>query len=284
MLALGHGLRIVSDALTLPDLDPRVSWSIRVLDAANRAVLLEHEPGTVLETASIGKVFLLIDVARRIETGALDPALRVRAPRELAVADSGVLYRMRDQAQCVEDLALLVGAFSDNLATNALLHVCGLESVRDVAPSLGYTRTSLLDYIRDERTAEMPWTPSYGAADELADLMLRLGAGEIHSPTASARVLDWLGANADTELVADPLRLDPLAHVEPDARGVLLRHKTGSTSTVRADAGIVSGRSATLAYAVLANWTDTAIGIRESVTRCMRAIGAQIGARATADG
>jgi len=265
----------------LPDLDPRARWSVCIVDAPTGATLLEHDPGATLETASIGKLFLLIEVAKRFESGSLDPATRVAPPGELAVADSGILYRMRGGPQCAEDLALLVGAFSDNLATNALLHLCGLESVRSVAPALGYSRTSLHDYIRDERTPEMPWTPSYGAADELADLMLRLAAGDVHSPAVSARVLDWLASNADTELVADPLRVDPLAHVDADARGIVLRHKTGSTDVVRADVGHVSGAHGAVAYAVIANWKDAGTDLRDSVTDGMRAIGELIRARVT---
>ena len=53
-------------ALTLPALDPRVRWSIRIVDAAGAGVLAEHAPQQQCETASIGKVFLLIEVARRL--------------------------------------------------------------------------------------------------------------------------------------------------------------------------------------------------------------------------
>ena len=260
----------------LPILDSRARWSVQVVDATTEEALLEYKPDAQLDTASIGKIFLLVEVARRIDSGELDPALRVAAPEEYAVADSGILYRMRDREHCIEDLALLVGAFSDNLAANALLHHCGLEDVRAVASALGYLCTSLDDYIRDDRAPGMPRTPSYGTANELVDLMLRLIAGDVHSPAVSARVLDWLASNADTGLVADPLRLDPLAHIDADAQGIVLRHKTGSTSCVRADIGHVAGPHGAVVYAVMANWNDSAVDLRAPVTSAMRAIGEQI--------
>ncbi|MEB4613179.1 serine hydrolase, partial [Leucobacter sp. M11] len=261
---------------SLPALDPRITWSIRVLDEATAEPLLEHSPDTQCETASIGKVFLLIEVARRIADGTIDPEEIVPIPEEFAVADSGILYRMRDQRLCAWDLALLVGAFSDNLATNALLHRCGLEAVRAVAPELGYTRTSLHDYIRDERTPEMPWTPSYGTARELADVFLRLSRGEIVSPEVSARVLGWLASDADTSMVADAFVLDPLAHVDPEYQGIVLRHKTGTTSFARIDVGTVTGAAGSVAYAVAANWRNVPGDLRVPAMDAMREIGEQI--------
>ena len=260
----------------LPELDARAIWSVRVIDADSAEPLLEHHPDTQCETASIGKIFLLIEVARRVEAGTLQLSQHVEVPAEFAVADSGILYRMRDQRLCVDDLALLVGAFSDNLATNTLLHLCGLESVRLVAPGLGYSQTSLHDYIRNERTPDLPWTPSYGTARELADVMRRLASGQIHSPAVSERVLGWLASDADTSLVADSFLLDPLAHVDAEYQGMVLRHKTGTTDFARIDVGYVSGPAGAVAYAVAANWKGVAVDLRAPVIDAMRAIGEQI--------
>ncbi|MDL9978356.1 serine hydrolase [Microbacterium candidum] len=267
--------------VVLPDLDPRVRWSIRILDAASGDVLAEHTPDVMCETASIGKVFLLIEVARRLESGELDPAQRIEIPDEHRVEDSGLLYRMRDQRVTVEDAALLVGAVSDNLATNALLWLCGVDAVRAVGPELGFEHTSLHDYIRNERTPDLPWTPSYGTGAELAELMRRLGAGEVVSPAASARVLDWLAADTDTSLVADALLLDPLAHVEAEYQGMVLRHKTGSVSFARIDIGHLSGPAASVAYAVAANFKDSDDDLRAPVLDAMHAIGEQLRAHVT---
>ncbi|MDQ0614124.1 beta-lactamase class A [Microbacterium sp. W4I4] len=259
--------------IALPALDFRATWSIRIVDAADGSVLAEHDPDVVCQTASVGKVFLLIEVARRLVDGSLSPDQRVEVPDEYRVEDSGLLYRMRNQTISVYDAALLVGAFSDNLATNALIHLCGLESVRAVAPELGYADTSLLDYIRNERLAGMPWTPSYGTGAELSDLMRRLGAREVISPEVSDLVLTWLAANADTSLVADSLLLDSLAHVEAEYQGMVLRHKTGSTSFSRIDVGYLSGPEATVAYAVAANWPGLGIDLRAPVLAAMHTIG-----------
>lgn len=265
-----------SRAIDLPVLDPRMRWSLSVLDADDGRVLASHTPDVVCETASVGKVFLLIEVARRLESGELDPDQRIQIPDEHRVADSGLLYRMRDQRVTVADAALLVGAVSDNLATNALLWLCGLDEVRAVAPALGFANTSLHDYIRNERTPDLPWTPSYGTGAELAELMRHLGAGDVISGAVSDRVLDWLAADTDTSMVADSLLLDPLAHVEPEYQGMVLRHKTGSTSFARIDIGHLTGPAASVAYAVAANWKDSDDDLRAPALDAMHAIGEQL--------
>lgn len=269
------------NGIALPTLDPRVRWSIRVVDAASGSILADHTSNLVCETASIGKIFLLIEVAARLEAGTLDPDRPVTVPDDHRVADSGLLYLMRGQRLCVADLALLVGAVSDNLATNALISLCGIDAVRAVAPDLGYRDTSLLDYIRDERTSEDPWTPSYGSGAELADLMRRLGAGAVISPNVSARVLAWLASDTDTSMVASALLLDPLAHLGPEYQGMVLRHKTGTTPVARVDVGHLSGPAGAVAYAVCANWRGADVDLRAPVLDVMARIGEAIRARVT---
>ncbi|QNA92863.1 MULTISPECIES: serine hydrolase [unclassified Microbacterium] len=268
--------------ITLPPLDPRVTWSVRLLDADTGDTLAEHDPHTQCETASIGKIFLLLEVARRLEDGIFSSDDRIEIPDEHQVEDSGLLYRMQDQRVTVHDAALLVGAVSDNLATNALIHLCGLDQVRAVAPALGYRATSLHDYIRNERTPDLPWTPSYGTAAELSDVMRRLGTGDAFSPAVSARVLDWLAADTDTSMTADAFLVDPLAHVEAEYQGMVLRHKTGSVGFARVDVGLLRGPEAAIAYAVAANWKGSPVDLRAPVLDDMRAIGERIRAQVTA--
>lgn len=268
-------------SIPLPVLDARAHWSLRIVDALTGDVLAEHEPDAVCETASIGKVFLLIEVAGRLADGRLRADQHVAIPAEHVVADSGLLYRMLEQRITVHDAALLVGAVSDNLATNALISLCGLDEVRAAAVELGYRDTSLHDYIRDERTADMPWTPSYGTGRELADVMRRLGAGEVVSPAVSAQVLGWLAADADTSMLADAFLLDPLAHPDAEYQGMVLRHKTGSTSFARIDIGWLQGPTASVAYAVAANWKHQRMDLRAPVIDAMRTIGEGIRAHVT---
>jgi beta-lactamase class A len=60
----------------LPDLAP-AEWSIRVVDVAQGSVLASLDARRVLRTASVGKLFLLVEAARQAAAGELDLAERV---------------------------------------------------------------------------------------------------------------------------------------------------------------------------------------------------------------
>lgn len=262
--------------MLLPPLSADVDWSICLRDAVTSEVLVAVEPDLVLRTASIGKLFLLIEIARQAEEGSLDLGQELTRTPDVAVADSGLWHLMRHDSFTIEDLCWLVGGFSDNLATNVLVSHVGIEAVTATSTSLGFVRSALLDLVRDDRGPDHPWTLSAGCAGELSDLLARLHRHDIISSEVSARVLRWISANADLSMVASAFGLDPLAHAEPD-RGVTLTNKTGTISTVRGDVGIVVGPEASVAYAVLASWPEEAPDDpRDRVLTEMAAIGATI--------
>ena len=263
-------------ALSLPagirQRDGGVRWSVMVRDLESGAILAEASPALALRTASVGKLFILLETARRIDEGTLDPRARISPRPEERVADSGILRFMADPAIAIADAALLVGAFSDNLAANMLIGACGLAAIQALGRGLGYRDTTLLDYVRDVRTPQMPETLSRGTGEELSDLMRGIARGTAVSPTVSARVRAWLATDADLSMVAAAFDLDPLCHSEPD-HGIALFHKTGTVETARIDVGCVTGPAAGVAYAAAANWEDDDLGIRHRVLAAMRELG-----------
>jgi len=250
-----------------------VRWSARIVDVDSSERLFETNPDAVHKTASIGKLFLLIEVARQAEAGQLSLDERVDRRTEQPVADSGIWYTLDADTMTIDDACRLIGAVSDNLATNVMIGRIGLPAITETTAGIGVARSALLDRIREERLPQHPPTLSRGAGGELADLMAGLARGEVVSADVSARVLDWIGLNTDLSMVAAAFGLDPLAHLDVD-RGMLLRNKTGTISTVRADVGVVTGARRRLAYAVLAEWTpESPAGARDEVLAAMRAVG-----------
>ena len=260
--------------LELLDAVPGVRWSVVVRDAVSGRLLAERDPDQVLRTASVGKVFLLVEVARRFADGRLDSAEPLSWLPAEHVADSGVWYLMDAPTLGARDLCVLVGAFSDNLATNVLLRRVGVAAVRRTSESLGCTRSALLDRVRLERGPDDPPTLSVGTAAELSSVLVQLHRGEVVGPDVARQVLGWLAAGTDLSMVAAAFDLDPLAHTEAD-RGLTLVDKTGTIATARADVGLVTGPRGTLAYAVLANWPAT-LDRRDAVLASMRAVGVEL--------
>ena len=249
------------------------TWSIDIRLDGGR--LHGHDADRLLRTASLGKVFLLVEVADRIERGLLDPAAPLSRDRVSPVADSGLWQHLATPELPVVDAAVLVGAVSDNWATNALLDLVGLEAVHERARQLAPGGSVLHDLVRDVRTAEQPATLSEGCASDWVALFDRLVAGSVVSPAVSGRVLGWLATGTDLSMVASALVLDPLAHVGTD-RGVRLWNKTGTDSSVRADAGAVRGPAGLVSYAVLVNWERGDDRPRTAVMAAMRALGEEV--------
>jgi len=258
---------------------PPLSWSIDIRDATSGAVLLQRNPDHPLRTASIGKVLLLIHLARQITSGRLAPLEPVRRLPEDSVADSGLWQHLAVDSLPIADLCTLVGSVSDNLATNVLLRRVGLDAVAGTATDLGLVHTALHDRVRDHRTAENPPTLSTGSAADLTRLMTDLHRGTIFDPATSATVLGWLAHGTDLSQVAAHWGLDPLAHAAPD-RGLTLHHKTGTDTDVRAETGLLTGPRCTVAYTVIANWSSDT-DLRDPVLAEQARLGEQIAAFAT---
>lgn len=248
---------------------PDVRWSMVLLRDGRPIAAVD--PERVLATASMGKVFLLLDVARAMLRGELAPEDRLTPTRDEAVADSGLWQHLAEPSLSVASLCVLVGAVSDNLATNVLLRARGLESVQEISRELGYDRTLLLDRIRDERTPSDAPAPSQGSAGDLADLMHRIAQGTaLGEPDELVR--NWLALNTDLSMVAAAFALDPLAHGRL-AGDPWLISKTGTDHSVRADAGCLVTPSSTWAYAVVANGTPGEANSDDDIMRGMRLIG-----------
>lgn len=253
-----------------------VRWSASVI-GADGTVLDDLNATTVLPTASVGKVLLLVRVYADVEAGRLDPAELLPATSADGVADSGLWQFLDAPALSVLDLCRLIGAVSDNLATNVLIGRVGLDRVDASAAELGIRRCRLHDIVRDVRAAEHPPYLSTGAADELAVLARGLCLGEVGSPWVSAAVTDTLRLNTDLSMVAAAAALDPLAHGGVDL-GWRLFNKTGTQMGTRADVGVIeriegsNGGAETISYAVIGRFEDGARH-RRAVLGAMGAVG-----------
>jgi beta-lactamase class A len=252
-----------------------VEVSACVLDLQSGASLVSIDDRIVLPTASIGKILLLIEVSSLLSArdfsgyGILD-----KSPRDL-VGDSGVWQHMQAPALPIADLATLVGATSDNMATNLLLTRVGLDAVRKRTESLGLSRTALLDLVRDKRGPDDAPQLSVGSTAELAWLFGALARGEIVDQATSQRVMGWLSLNSDLSMVASAFGLDPLAHRMPD-HDTLLVNKTGTDVGIRAEVGALRGVRASVSYAVSAHFPEHDLQSRLRVLAAMRTVGEEL--------
>lgn len=248
----------------------QVSASVIDLDSDER--ILSIDDRIVLPTASVGKILLLIEVSARLsERGA--PALEVldKTSKDL-VGDSGLWRHLQARSLPLADIATLVGATSDNLATNVLLREVGLDAVRERTEGLGLLRTALLDLVRDTRGPDDAPQLSVGSTAELAWLFAALARGKVVDSLTSSRVLGWLSLNTDLSMVASAFGVDPLSHRGVD-HGLQLVNKTGTDVGVRSEAGILRGPRRGVSYAVSVQFSDRSIASRLRVLDALRAVG-----------
>ncbi|MFD1715180.1 serine hydrolase [Amnibacterium flavum] len=246
--------------------------SARAIDLLTGRVLFSVDDHVVLPTASIGKVLLLLEVSARLGVGGYSryDILDRTSPDE--VEDSGIWQHLHTPALPLADVASLVGAASDNLATNVLLRRVGLDAVRERTDELGLQRTALLDRVRDRRGPDDAPQLSVGSMDELVWLFAAIARGEAIDATTSYRVADWLALNVDLSMVASAFGLDPLSHVRSD-HNLTLFNKTGTDKGLLSEVGVLRGPRAGVAYGVTLSYRDDRLADRLSARQAMHTIG-----------
>lgn len=255
--------------------DKRIVWSMFALHVGNNEILMNHNSEAIMETASIPKVFLLWKLSQLIEDGSLDPLALVQRDLSNRVGGSGLWNQLSTDSLSVNDAATLVGAVSDNVATNALLHLVGLSEVRNASRSLGCSVTRLNDYVRANRDLSIhPSSVSQGNSGELARVFARLEESRVREDAVTVRLINWLKSGVDLSMIPRNFGLDPSSYGASE-EGVSVWNKTGTDEGVRADTGVVIGSRGRISYSVIANWHDDTVSNRQ-VLESMGKIGLRI--------
>ena len=249
--------------------------SVHVVDLDSHVHVLAGDDHVTMPVAGLGVVPLLIEVAAAFESGALDPLEIVERTSVEAVESSGLWRHLRAPALPLEDLAVLAATAGDPIAVNILLEKVGHDRVRERIEGLGLRRTALLDRFRDRRGPDDAPQVAVGSARELAGLFSALVNSQVVDAAVSAQVSEWLSLNQDPSLVAASTGLDPFAH-EHDAHGLLFVNKTGRDRGVRAEAGVLAGPRAGVAYSMIVCFDDLSISHRLRAHDAFRVLGVEL--------
>lgn len=256
-------------------MDAGAQVSVHVTDLDNGAEVLAGDDHVTMPIAGLGVVPLLIEVAAGFESGALDPLEIVDRSATDLVTSAGVWRNLRAPALPLVDLAVLAATAGDPMAVNALLARVGDDRVNERVDSLGLTNTALLDRFRDERGPDDAPHLAVGTTRELAGLFSALVNSAAVDVPVSAQVSEWLSLNHDLSLVAASTGLDPFAH-DHDAHGLLFINKTGRERGVRAEAGVLAGPRAGIAYAMIVCFDDLSITHRLRAHDAFRVLGLEL--------
>lgn len=255
--------------------DAGAQVSVHVVDLDSGQHVLSGDDHVTMPIAGLGVVPLLIEVAAGFEDGTLDPLEIIDRTSVEQVLTSGVWRNLRAPALPMVDLAVLAATAGDPIAVNALLQRVGHDRVRARIEGLGLTRTAMLDRFRDRRGPDDAPQVAVGSTREQAGLFAALVNSEVVDAAVSAQVSEWLSLNHDLSLVAAPTGLDPFAH-DHDQHGLLFINKTGRDRGVRAEAGVLAGPRAGIAYALIVCFDDLSIAHRLRAHDAFRVLGMEL--------
>lgn len=255
--------------------DAGAQVSVHVVDLDSHVHVLSGDDHVTMPVAGLGVVPLLIEVAAGFENGTLDPLEIVDRTVVEAVETSGLWRNLHAPALPLEDLAVLAATAGDPIAVNALLQRVGHDRVRERIESLGLRRTALLDRFRDQRGPDDAPQVAVGSARELAGLFSALVNSQVVDAAVSAQVSEWLSLNQDLSLVAASTGLDPFSH-DHDGHGLLFINKTGRDRGVRAEAGVLAGPRAGVAYSLIVCFDDLSITHRLRAHDAFRVLGVEL--------
>lgn len=249
--------------------------SVHVVDLDTSKSVLAGDDHVALPIAGLGVVALLIEVAAELEAGGLDRYELIERDSVDAVSTAGIWRHLDAPVMTIADLATLAAAAGDSLAANALLARVGHERVQQRLESLGVRDLAVLDRFRDERGPDHAPQVAVGSTREMAGMFSALVNSKIVDAAVSAQVAEWLSLNQDLSLTATPMGLDPFAH-EHDAHGLLFINKTGRDRGVRAEAGVLAGPRAGIAYALTVCFDDLSIMHRLRAHDAFRTLGVEL--------
>lgn len=231
-------------------------WHARCVDCDRQDGHAATEP---IVLASMVKVPLVLEFARQVVAGQLDPTTRVRLRAGDRLGGSGTAGCADDVEMSLRDLARFAMSITDNTAADALFAAVGVVNVRSLVRELGLADTRILggprqvvesivgdvsgtdparfaaDYahLDESRMSQLrALDPSHTNAGTGRDLTLLLRAvwRDEAAPAAACAMLRGL--------MATQLSAHRLAAGFPDEVEVV--GKTGTLLAVRAEAGVVS--------------------------------------------
>jgi beta-lactamase class A len=242
---------------------PGIAGAAAMSDERELALRASEE----LAAASLAKVPIAVELARRVDLGAFSLDERIDLAGIALVGGGGVLDALAASDEpgapnafwlpTLGDLAALMLGVSDNTAANVLLDQVGMGEVNETMARLGFGRTRLARRFMDF-AARAAGRENVTTAGDMAALMALLARGAV--PLAS-RVRGWL--------VADPLNDAVTLGLPPDA-GVA--NKPGTLPGIINSAGILSGPGGECAYCVLTAEQDDMPAAATAVARVVRAL------------
>lgn len=206
-----------------------------------------HRADEPMPTASLIKFPIMVEAYRQSEAGIVSLDDELIVTQEDQVPGSGILTKHFSAGAKIKlrDAIRLMIAYSDNTATNLVVDRIGLAATAERMAELGMPNTKLHSKVFRRDTSIFPdRSQEFGLGSTTATETMRLyellHEEELVSPAASREMLEHLLNCEDRSKLARDL-----------PSGTQLAHKSGATSRVRTDAGLLWTTTGPVAICVL---------------------------------
>ncbi len=164
--------------------------------------VIERNADAVMPTASCIKVFILLELMRRVDAGelALQQTIPVRAEQQ--VGGSGVLKDLTPGiALPLRDVATLMIVLSDNTATNMLIDLLGRTAINDMIRGLGLRQTTLIRRIDFTSIGNEVGRLAVSTAREFTAALEQVAQGTFVSRAACDTIIDIMAPQQYLDLL-----------------------------------------------------------------------------------
>lgn len=221
----------------------RISMAVRTLDGVS---LFDWHVQRAMPSASLIKVPMLLCLLEEVAKNRVSLNDMRALPSSNRAGGTGILSQLPSvQELSLRELAHLMIVLSDNVATNALIDVLGMDRINQWCRQAGLAYTELQRHMMDAQARAQGKDNWTSAADACTTLLYLL-----QSP-----VLPETLRNEGLQMLADQRERGHFAATLPAE--VELAHKTGSLFSLRHDAGIMTVGKRSVVLAVLGDgFTD----------------------------
>lgn len=224
----------------LSELDGTVGLFIKELTDGET---LEIDPERVFPSASVIKIPMLALLLRDVQEGRVDWTAHRRIAPVNRVGGTGILCELSaDYEPTVEELATLMIVLSDNIATNEIMDIVGIERVNAFCRELGCPNTRLMRKMLDFEAIKKGYN-NYMCAGETGRLLERIANEEFVNADVSRAIMRIMERQQCRNKL--PALLPTIPNYAPEevkrnvADGsVLVANKTGELMGIQHDVGI----------------------------------------------
>ena len=192
-------------------------------------------------SASMIKLLILCEFIDQIDNKNISLNDNYTYKEEDKVGGAGVIQTMPFGTNFTYDtLALYMIEHSDNIATNVLIDILGMDNINEKSKELGLNETKL-----NRKMMHWNGTENYINAEDTEFILRNLLYKKIGSAEMCERAINYLLQNKDFDAIMRGLPKD-----------VKCAHKSGSLDLIRHDGGIVYSENKYIIIILTKNFTD----------------------------